>query len=1342
MSWRLVPWLLVRAVLVLLGVALSAPAMALPPPDTGGCGVYKYYYLDEDCDGYTDGTKGYVSALCDCYVTTAPTSSTLDCDDTDYYTNPGARETCDGADNDCDGTVDDGVGYTYYKDADGDGYGAGTGSKSCSATTPTGYSTKSTDCNDASASVSPGATETCNSVDDDCDGSTDEGVTYTYYKDSDGDGYGVSTSTTSSCSTTAPSGYSSKSTDCNDSNKYVYPTAAESCNSTDDDCDGTIDEGVTSTFYKDGDGDGYGTSSSTSTGCSAPTGYVSNSTDCNDSSSSIKPGATETCNSTDDDCDGSTDEGLTSYTYYKDSDGDGYGGTSTTSTCSTTTPSGYSSTGGDCNDSSTAVKPGAAETCNSTDDDCDGSTDEGLTSYTYYKDSDGDGYGGTSTTSSCSTSAPSGYTATSGDCNDSSTAVKPGATETCNSTDDDCDGTTDEGVTTTFYKDADGDGYGNASSTTAACSAPTGYVSNGTDCNDTSASVKPGATETCNSVDDDCDGSTDEGVKTTYYKDADGDGYGVTTTTTTGCSKPSGYASTYGDCNDASASVSPGATETCNSTDDDCDGTTDEGVKITYYKDADGDGYGVSTSTTTACSLPTGYSTSSTDCNDASSSISPSATETCNSTDDDCDGSTDEGVKTTYYKDGDGDGYGTSGTTTSACSAPAGYVSDKTDCNDASASVKPGATETCNSVDDDCDGTTDEGVKTTYYKDADSDGYGVSTSTTSACSLPSGYSTLSTDCNDASASVYPGATEACDGVDNDCDGTVDSVIPTWYRDSDGDGYGTSSTTMTQCTQPSGYVGNSDDCNDSSKSVSPAASESCNSVDDDCDGTVDDGVKLTYYRDADGDGYGDGSGSGTASCTAPTGYVADTTDCDDSKKTVNPGASETCNSTDDDCDGSTDESATDASTWYLDADGDAHGDATITYKACSAPAGYVATSDDCDDSEASVGGPATWYADYDTDGYGVTTETKSACEMPVGFAAVAGDCDDADATLNPDGVEAPNGFDDDCDGIVDDETVLYDDDGDGYTEKGGDCDDDDALASPAMTESCDGIDEDCNGEIDDGTECFDDDGDSYDELTGDCNDADPDVSPGATELLGNGLDDDCDGTIDDGNYDGDGDGYSDTAGDCDPYDGDVYPGAPEQADGVDNDCDEIVDEGTANYDDDGDGLTEGEGDCDDGDDGVYPDAEETPDGVDENCDGTVDEGTVAYDDDGDGATEEGGDCDDANADVGPGQTETAGNGLDDDCDGSTDEADSNPDVDDDGDGYTAAEGDCDDADGGLHPGATEVCNGYDDDCNGSVDDLDCEGDGAQEEKGCATPVGGGVGLLPILLAAALLARRRA
>lgn len=203
----------------------------------------------------------------------------------------------------------------------------------------------------------------------------------------------------------------------------------------------------------------------------------------------------------------------------------------------------------------------------------------------------------------------------------------------------------------------------------------------------------------------------------------------------------------------------------------------------------------------------------------------------------------------------------------------------------------------------------------------------------------------------------------------------------------------------------------------------------------------------------------------------------------------------------------------------------------------------------------------------------------------------------------------------------------------------------------------------------------------------------------------------------GAWDADGDGYSACAGDCDDTNTAVLPGAPEVEDGLDNDCDGTLDEGTEAYDDDGDGYSEQEGDCNDGDAAVSPSALESENGVDDDCNGAVDDGTDGYDDDGDGFTEHGGDCDDTEISTSPGSPEVP-DGLDNDCDGSTDEDTRSGD--DDGDGYDEAAGDCDDGDATVSPAGVESANGMDDDCDGTVDEgtnaWDDDGDGYTEDGG--------------------------
>lgn len=137
-------------------------------------------------------------------------------------------------------------------------------------------------------------------------------------------------------------------------------------------------------------------------------------------------------------------------------------------------------------------------------------------------------------------------------------------------------------------------------------------------------------------------------------------------------------------------------------------------------------------------------------------------------------------------------------------------------------------------------------------------------------------------------------------------------------------------------------------------------------------------------------------------------------------------------------------------------------------------------------------------------------------------------------------------------------------------------------------------------------------------------------------------------------DDDGDGYGESSGDCDDENAAVFPGAEETCDGVDNDCDGAIDEGTDCVDDDGDGFTEQEGDCDDADVTIHPLSTETEDGVDEDCDGLIDEGTASFDDDGDGYSENEGDCDDEDANRSPGEADWCRDGVDNDCDGQIDE----------------------------------------------------------------------------------------
>jgi hypothetical protein len=128
----------------------------------------------------------------------------------------------------------------------------------------------------------------------------------------------------------------------------------------------------------------------------------------------------------------------------------------------------------------------------------------------------------------------------------------------------------------------------------------------------------------------------------------------------------------------------------------------------------------------------------------------------------------------TWYADADGDGYGLSTSTLSYCTQPYGYVANSTDCDDAVASINPGASEVCNSADDNCSGAADEGLTfSNYYADADGDGFGAGLPTTTCSVLAAPYVTNNTDCNDANAAVNTAATELCsNAIDDNCNGTV------------------------------------------------------------------------------------------------------------------------------------------------------------------------------------------------------------------------------------------------------------------------------------------------------------------------------------------------------------------------------------------------------------------------------------------------------------------------------------------------------------------------------------------------------------------------------------------
>ncbi|MBO86153.1 MAG: hypothetical protein CL927_12410, partial [Deltaproteobacteria bacterium] len=227
-------------------------------------------------------------------------------------------------------------------------------------------------------------------------------------------------------------------------------------------------------------------------------------------------------------------------------------------------------------------------------------------------------------------------------------------------------------------------------------------------------------------------------------------------------------------------------------------------------------------------------------------------------------------------------------------------MTDSTDCDDGSRAVNPAATEVCNSIDDDCDrqiddadASVDTSTGSTFYRDGDADTYGDASSTTRACSLPSGYVTDSSDCDDGTRAVNPAATEVCNSIDDDCDSLVDdadssldaSTGSTFYRDSDVDTYGDASNTIQACGAPGGYVTDASDCDDSDGSVSPAATEICfDGLDNDCSGSEDDSSAcyvVDFNSDASDVNHWEEAGFPSAAVTmyvtVASGVVIDSTD---------------------------------------------------------------------------------------------------------------------------------------------------------------------------------------------------------------------------------------------------------------------------------------------------------------------------------------------------------------------------------------------------------------------------------------------------------------------------------
>lgn len=356
-----------------------------------------------------------------------------------------------------------------------------------------------------------------------------------------------------------------------------------------------------------------------------------------------------------------------------------------------------------------------------------------------------------------------------------------------------------------FFLDADQDGFGDPSQSIAAVTPPQGYVANDDDCDDGDPSRHPGAREVCNEIDDDCDDLVDE------IEAAVSDARGVACSTLlnpsetlqAGLSGPS----------DSITSIGLGYTVDLEELE-----PGSYGGSLSFVPMETAEYLVVSSGLGTLAIAELGgpavaslETTGLSECALANMSVRvrlQQGTAYTVSLEAMLDGETvltlERVTGTLFYEDADGDGHGV-GEPVRACAAPPGFADRGEDCNDADASMHPGAEDVCDGLDNDCDGEVDHGqARATFFLDADGDGFG-SGSTVEACVPPGGYVAVGGDCNDGNATIFPGSAEVCDGLDNDCDGQIDEGVgDTYFADVDGDGHGDPFDSTEACTPPAGY----------------------------------------------------------------------------------------------------------------------------------------------------------------------------------------------------------------------------------------------------------------------------------------------------------------------------------------------------------------------------------------------------------------------------------------------------------------------------------------------------------------------------------------------------------
>jgi len=421
--------------------------------------------------------------------------------------------------------------------------------------------------------------------------------------------------------------------------------------------------------------------------------------------------------------------------------------------------------GSDCDDTNDMIYGTAQEICDGAgvDEDCNPETIRDASVGSTDGDEDMDGF----ISDECSNVRADGTLNEGDDCDDSRSGTNPGASDVCGGGDQDCDGAVDEEPSILYYFDMDGDGYGvnTADSNVLACSPPSAsYTLLEGDCDETRPNVHPGLPEMCNGLDDDCDGSTDPGCSC-----LEGSPQTCGPPTEVGeCAQSTRLCTAAGEWPTSCPGAVYPATEVCGGGDEDCDGTTDESGASDaplFYLDADRDGYGDPASPMRVCATRLGelaqpHVSNNGDCDDSRDTFSPTAIESCDGFDENCNGIVDDVPGGCDCTEGE----------TQPCGPPEAGVGACRNGTQTCSSGRWGAcvgavtptTEVCDgSTDEDCDGMVDEpGAvgETLFYRDADSDGFGDISTTALACGAPAGYVTDNTDCIDSNDDAHPGQT--------------------------------------------------------------------------------------------------------------------------------------------------------------------------------------------------------------------------------------------------------------------------------------------------------------------------------------------------------------------------------------------------------------------------------------------------------------------------------------------------------------------------------------------------------------------------------------------------------